>query len=801
MTILEKLKSGRLYFDGGYGTILQERGLLPGESPELWNLSHPDEIVKLHLEYLRSGSDIITTNTFGANSIKFSENKGTPSLEKIIGAAIENAKKARSIFGKEDKYIALDIGPTGKLLKPLGELDFEDAVKIFAETVRLGKAFGADLIIIETMNDSYETKASVLAAKEESDLPIFVTNAYDEGGKLLTGASPEAMVALLEGMRVDAIGLNCGFGPDKMLPIAERILKCTSLPVIVNPNAGIPCFKNGKTEFETDSDTFAYFMEKIALLGANLLGGCCGTTPSHIKAMREKCEKIPYIKPDEKNFTLVSSYTKAVFFDKEPLLIGERINPTGKKLFKAELLENKYDYIVKESVSQEEEGAHILDVNVGLPGICEAEVLENAVKLIQSVTDLPLQIDTSSPEAMERALRIYNGKAMINSVSGKKEVMDAVFPLASKYGGVVVALTIDENGIPKTAKGRIAIAEKIILEAQKYGIKKKDIIVDPLAMTISTDKESALVTLECIEKLSEIGISTSLGVSNVSFGLPEREIITSSFFTMAMEKGLKAAIMNPHSNDMKKAYYAYLALSGLDDNFEKYIAFASKEVKKEQENDNTDKNETPVESLKKAIIKGISSEAKKYTEMLLDKMESMEIINEAIVPALDEVGVSFENKKTFLPQLLMSAEASKDSFDVIKKYMASLGKQRQKKMKIAIATVKGDIHDIGKNIVKALLENYDFEVLDLGKDVEPEEILSAVKKDNIRLLGLSALMTTTVSSMEETIRIVKKEVPSCRIMVGGAVMTKDYAEKIGADSYAKDAMEAVRYAETINEEF
>ena len=795
MELLEFIKSNRVYLDGGFGTMLQEKGLKPGEFPESWNITNPDVIENIHYEYLKAGCDILTANTFGANGLKFNS-ESEFSLEDIISAAIKNAQNAIKRFsGDAKKFVALDIGPSGRLLKPLGDLDFEDAVTLFAETVKIGAKCGADLILIETMNDSYETKAAVIAAKENSSLPIFVTNAYDESGKLMTNATPSAMVALLEGLGVDALGINCSLGPDKMMPVVEELLSVSSTPVIVSPNAGLPTFRDGKTVYDLDPDMFSDHMVKIAEMGAVLLGGCCGTTPEHIKKLKEKTAGIELKKTENKNRTVISTYTHALEFDR-PVLIGERINPTGKPKFKAALREKNFEYILHEGLSQQDAGADVLDVNVGIPEIDEKEVLVRAVKELQTVTDLPLQIDTSDFDAMEAALRIYNGKPLINSVNGKQESMDKVLPLAAKYGGVVIALTLDEGGIPQTIGGRIELAERIIEEAGKYGISKKDIIVDPLAMTISSDSASALVTLGSIAELKKRGIKTSLGVSNVSFGLPERRIINSTFFAMALERGLDAAIMNPHSKEMLDVYYAFMALADLDERCEKYINYAAEnqqapDVKIEKSDQN------PKDSLRNAILKGLKGDAARMTEIVSDEAEPIKIIDECIIPALNEIGLRFENKTAFLPQLLMSAEAAKAAFEVIRCKMKTDGKDRPKKMKIVIATVKGDIHDIGKNIVKSLLENYDFDVFDLGKDVAPELIVEMVKSEKASLVGLSALMTTTVPAMEETIRLLRKESPKCRVVVGGAVLTQEYADMIGADKYAKDAMETVRYAEKI----
>lgn len=798
MNILQKLKSGRLYFDGGYGTMFQNCGLKPGELCEKWNITHPEIVSEIHLKYLKAGADIITSNTFGANILKFNGENGEYSLEEIVSSAIENAKKAVESFGKE-KYVALDIGPTGKLLKPLGDLDFEDAVNIFKQTVKLGEKYGADLIVIETMNDSYETKAAVLAAKEASSLPVFVTNAYDESKKLMTGASPAAMVAILEGLGADAIGINCSLGPDKMIPIVEEIIKYSSTPVIVNPNAGLPVVKDGKTVYEVEPKDFASVMKKIAEMGASVLGGCCGTTPEHIKELVCQTKDVEFKLSEKKNETLVTSYTHAVNFDKKCVLIGERINPTGKKLFKEALRNNDYDYALREGVAQQDDGADILDVNVGLPEINEKEVLKNTVKLLQSVTDLPLQIDTSDAEAMEEAVRIYNGKPLINSVNGKKEVMESIFPIAAKYGGAVIALTIDESGIPSAAEDRIKIALNIIETAKKYGIEKKDIIVDPLALTVSSDTSSALSTLECIKYFTKHGIKTSLGVSNVSFGLPQRNIITSTFFTLAMQNGLSAAIMNPHAKEMTDAYYSFCALNNMDEMCKNYIEYTARTQDENSESKKTETNSvSDKEKLFRAVLKGLKDEAALCARALSETgFDMLEIIDECIICALNEIGEAFEQKKAFLPQLLMSAEAAKSAFKVIKEKLSEKNENSENKFKIVLATVKGDIHDIGKNIVKVLLENYNFDVIDLGKDVSCETVVAAAKENNVPLVGLSALMTTTVPSMEETIKLLRKELPECKVVVGGAVLTQEYANMIGADKYAKDAMETVRYAQSL----
>ena len=797
MDIREYLKNNILCLDGAMGTMLQEKGLKAGEASELWNLSHPDEITDVHLKYFNAGTNMVCTNTFGANSLKY----GDKELSEIIKSAIDSARRAKEMSsGNREKFIALDIGPSGRLLSPYGDFDFEDAVAVFKKTVKIGADYGVDAVLIETMNDSYETKAALLAVKETCDLPVFVSNAYNEDGNLMTGASPEAMVALVEGMGADAIGANCSFGPKQLFEVIQRLLKAASIPVILKPNAGLPECINQKTVYNVSPNEFADDIAKLVKSGVRAVGGCCGTTPDYIKAL---CEKIKDTEPlliSEKNITCVSSYTHTVEFGKAPVLIGERINPTGKKRFKQALTENDIDYILNEGLKQAEKGVHILDVNVGLPGIDESAMLKTAVCELQTVCDLPLQIDTADAEAMECALRRYNGKAMINSVNGKEDVMQKVFPLVKKYGGVVVALTLDEDGIPETAEGRVKIARKILERAKEYGIDKKDIVFDTLAMTVSADKYAAINTLRALNIIkNELSCHTSLGVSNVSFGLPKRSAINSGFFAAALENGLSAAIMNPYSEDMLKTYYSYNALHALDENCEKYIGFMEQsEDKPKTEALNEDKDIKT--QLKESVVKGLKERAKALTEELLKTEEPLSVINETIIPALDEVGKGFENNTVYLPQLLMSAEAAKCSFEAVKLAMSENGGNGEKKCNVVIATVHGDIHDIGKNIVKLLLENYGFPVFDLGKDVPEEMVVSEAIKHNAKIVGLSALMTTTVPAMENTIKLLKEKAPQCKIVVGGAVLTEDYAKAIGADKYAKDAMETVRYAEAVNAE-
>ena len=675
----------------------------------------------------------------------------------------------------------------------MGTLDFEEAVGVFAEIIRVGEKAGADLILIETMSDTYELKAAVLAAKENSTLPIMATVIFDESKKMLTGASPQVVVSLLEGLGVDALGINCGLGPKQMKEIVKELLKYASIPVIVNPNAGLPRSENGKTVFDVGAEEFAEDMEEIVTMGAWFAGGCCGTTPAHIQAMVEKCKEITPVPIAPKNYTFVTSYSTAVELGGRPVIIGERINPTGKSKFKQALRDHNIDYILEEGVKQEDSGAHILDVNVGLPEIDEAAMMETIVYELQSIMPIPLQIDTTNMEAMERALRIYNGKPMINSVNGKAEIMEQVFPLVKKYGGVVVGLALDEDGIPDTTEGRLAIAEKIYQTGEKYGISRKDIVIDALVMTMSTNNESAKITLDTVKEITARGGKTVLGVSNISFGLPQRELINAAFFTMAMNNGLSAGIINPNAKAMRQAYDTLCVLGGYDAQCMNYIEnYAVTDAPNAAA-----KPATAKLNLTDSIIKGLKDQAYRATEEELKTKEPMEIINGELVPALDVVGQGFEKGTMFLPQLLMSAEAAKAGFEAIRQYVQSHGEAQEKKATIVIATVKGDIHDIGKNIVKVLLENYGYEVIDLGKDVPPEKIVETVVDKHAPLVGLSALMTTTVVNMEESIKELHKEAPWCKIMVGGAVLTQEYADMIGADFYGKDAMQSVYYAERL----
>lgn len=761
------------YFDGGMGTMLN---LKAGELPELLNINDPERVYAIHKAYADAGCNIISANTFGANRFKYDN------VDEIVKSAVKNAKRT-------GKKVALDIGPTGKLLKPMGDLDFEECVDIFADVVKAGRD-EADLVLLETFGDLYEIKAAMLAVKENCDLPLVVSMIFDEKARLLTGADVRTACAVVEGLGADAIGFNCGLGPKQMIPLVEELEKHASIPILVMPNAGLPESVNGETIFNVDPDEFASYMTQIAKMGVSYLGGCCGTTPAHLKAMIEATKDIEDKVPEFKNETIVASYSKSVDLS-EGAVIGERINPTGKKLMKEALRNKDMDYVLRQGITQSEAGAHILDVNMGLPEIDEKEMLCSGVYELQSVLPVPLQLDSGDAEAMEAALRLYNGKAMINSVNGKEKSMKEVFPLAKKYGGVVVCLCLDEDGIPSTAQGRIAIAKKIIKRAAEYGIDKKNLAVDALVMTISTDTNNAIETLNAVDYIrNTLGVNTVLGVSNISFGLPNREAVNTAFYTLAMSRGLSAGIINPNSRPMMNAFFSYKALAGKDESCQEYIKSAV-DTEIVQKTENLD--------LKTAIIKGMKEESARCAKELLENTESLVIINDYIIPALDVVGDGFEKNTIFLPQLLMSADSAKAAFDEIKAHFVMSGAEQVKGEKIIIATVEGDIHDIGKNIVKVLLQNYGFDVMDLGKDVKCEKVLEEAQKNDVKLVGLSALMTTTVPNMEKTIKLLHDNTDA-KVFVGGAVLTRDYAEMINADFYAKDAMESVRIAQEFFEE-
>ena len=781
-----------LFWDGGMGTLLQAEGLAAGELPEGWNLTHPEVISAIHRDYLAAGCQVINTNTFGANHLKYPDN-----LEEVVRAGVRLAVETRDKTAP-GAYVALDIGPCGRLLAPFGDLPFEEAVSLFAEVVRIGKD-GADLILIETMSDTYETKAAVLAAKENADLPIVVTNVYDGTGKLLTGGSVEAAAALLEGLGVDAFGLNCGLGPSQMAPLLARLNDVSSLPLVVCPNAGLPRVVDGKTVYDLSPADFAEEMEKLARIGLQAAGGCCGTTPDFLRETIVRLKNIPFRPNTVKNRSVVSSYAKVQELTRGPVLIGERINPNGREAAHRAAEKGDVEALVREGLTEEDEGADLLDVNVALPKSDEALLMEQTVCALQSVCALPLSLDTASPEALEKALRVYNGKALINSVNGSEKSMEAVFPLVKKYGGAVVALPFDENGIPKEAEGRLKVAEKILRRAADFGIDRRDILIDGLTLTAASQNGSAAVTLETLRLVKKkLGCGTILGVSNISFGLPRRELLTSHFLSMALESGLSCAICDPGSAPVQAAFASYRALMGQD---EKCLDYIRRYAGTEETAQAPARSGEPADSrnmtlpLEECVIRGLGKGAAEAAAELIRTQEPVEVIDSHLIPALDQVGRSYEAGELFLPQLLMSADAARAAFDVLKASM----KQEKKggKGPVILATVQGDIHDIGKNIVRVVMENYGFEILDLGKDVPPERIVREALSRGIRLVGLSALMTTTVISMEETIRQLHIYCPQVKVMVGGAVLTKDYADRIGADFYGKDAMASVRYAESL----
>ena len=805
MTIVDLLKKGVAFLDGAMGTQLQLKGLQPGEVPELWNLTRPRDVQDIHASYFAAGSDIVYSNTFGASPAKY---HGDAPLKDVIAAAIATAKAA----APAGKFVALDVGPTGRLLKPAGDFEFDAAYDSFVEQIRLGTEAGADLIAIETVNDTYELKAALLAARENSNLPVIATVSLSEDGKLLTGGDVDCVAALFDALKPDACGFNCGLGPDKLLPFVRRLASRVSIPIVVKANAGMPRVVDGQTCFDVGPADFAKDIAACVEAGAVLVGGCCGTTPEHIRAVTERlsgvaiqratCDSRPAVP------TTISSYSRCVELPlDDSLVIGERINPTGKKKLKEAYKAGDTGYILREAIAQADAGAHILDVNAGVPGIDEPSVLRATVEAIQSVTDVPLQIDTSDPKALEAALRHYNGKAMINSVNAKQEVMDSVFPLVAKYGGVIVALTLDEAGIPATAEGRVALAKRMIDEGAKYGLSKDDFVVDVLCLAVSADANSANVILESLRRVRyELGLRTVLGVSNISFGLPARPLLNATFYTLALEAGLTSAIVNPLSVEMMTAYKSWRALTGRDTSCNDWISSvaegkvggtATPAVPSVQSDSQASRQSVnSLSPLTSSIVHGLKQDAATIAGGLLSSGKApVEVIDGEIVPALEIVGKGFETGKVFLPQLLMAAEAASSAFEVIRDVLAKSGTKTELKGPIVIATVKGDIHDIGKNIVRALLENYGFKVIDLGRDVAPETIVETALRENCKLVGLSALMTTTVPFMEETIKQLNEADPSIKTFVGGAVLTAEYAEQIHATWYAKDAMASVRIAE------
>ena len=792
MTIRNLLGKELLYFDGAMGTQLQAAGLQPGENTDLWNLSHPEVVTGVHKAYIAAGANILKTNTFGANALKLAGTGHT--VDEVVAAAFANAHRAWDESGapSDRRFTALDLGPTGKLIEPFGDLPFEKAVDLYAEMVRAGVRAGADLILIETQSDTYEAKAAMVAARENSDLPFFVTFTFDKDGKLLNGADVETAMILADALGAAAVGFNCGVGPDVIQELVLRARAVTDLPLIANPNAGLPETKDGVTTWGVTADGFAADMAVICRRGASILGGCCGTGPDYIRAVVAATHSLPV--PAAGTYrTAVTGYGRPVFFGEAPVLIGERINPTGKALLKEALRQQDMDYVCRLGLEQLDKGAAVLDVNVGLPGLDEADTMARALRALQGITPVPLELDTADLAAMERGLRLYNGRPLLNSVNGKEESLAAVLPLAKRYCAVVVGLCLDEGGIPDTAEGRLAIAEKILARAKAAGLREQDILIDPLAMTVSTSGRNPGIDLAVIRALRQRGIHTVMGVSNVSFGLPNRDAINSTFLALALEAGLAAAILNPQSERMRETAAAYLALTGQDEGCRNYVAAYAGAPKAAARTTVSDY------SLEEAVVKGLTDHSRTAVRKLLDeKAAPLDIINGSIIPALNTVGDGFGKKTLFLPQLLMSADAAKAAFDVLKEALQAAGTAGKTPGKpIVLATVKGDIHDIGKNIVKVLWENYGYNVIDLGRDVAPETILAAVEDHGAELVGLTALMTTTVPAMEETIRLLRAHKVPAQILVGGAVMTADYAARIGADGYAGDAVAAVDFANRV----
>ena len=778
--------------DGGMGTQLQTRGLQPGQKPELAALEMPDTLTAIHADYARAGADILLANTFGANAKKLA---GCPcTVEQVVSASIACARSAAAETGA---LVALDIGPLGELLVPAGTLRFEDAYAEFAQVIRAGAAAGADLVFLETMTDLYELKAAILAAKENCALPVFTSMSFESRGRTFTGCTVESYAVTAAGLGADAVGINCSLGPKEILPFAQRLCRSVpaGVPVFVKPNAGLP---NPDGSYNLNAAEFAAEMKAYASIGVSMVGGCCGTTPDFIAKLRETFA--PLVPADKIPIRRSCLCTPVRFVEVDGItVVGERINPTGKKRLQQALRDGDSAYPCAQAVAQAEAGAQVLDVNAGLPGIDEAATLEQLVKDLQAITDLPLQLDSSNPEALSRALRIYNGKPIVNSVNGEQKTLDTILPLCKKYGAAVVGLALDEHGIPADAEGRFAIAKRIAAAANAAGIPNEDIYIDCLTLTASAQQEDVLATVQALEACKkELGVRTVLGVSNISFGLPCRTYLNTTFLTMAMYAGLDLAIMNPSSEEMMAAVYAYNVLTNRDKQSTKYIErFADRvpastalaQAAKAAPAASAAETELtgPYAALMKAVEKGLKGDAAAHTRTLLAEKQPLEVVDEALIPALDIVGAKYEKGTLFLPQLLQAASAAQSAFEEIKTAIAQKGEGSASKGRIVLATVKGDVHDIGKNIVRVILENYGFEVLDLGRDVPVETVVDTVREKDVHLVGLSALMTTTLKSMEETIAALHAAKLDCKIMVGGAVLTPEYAEKIGADWYAKDA--------------
>ena len=798
----------RYVLDGGMGTMLQSAGMSPEETTTEFGLAHPEILTQIHKKYIEAGADIVYASTFGTNRFKKKE-IGECTLQEAVRIQVQAAVKAKEIMAVQGREVAvaIDLGPLGELLEPMGTLSFEDAYDAFREVIQAGCDL-ADLIVIETMTDLYEVKAAVLAAKETCDLPVVVTMTFEENGRTFTGVSLQAMALTLEGLGVDAMGINCSLGPVEIFPMAEKLRSLTDLPLVIKPNAGLPDPATGA--YDITCDQFVEKMEDFLKLGIELIGGCCGTTPEYIEGLAKIAAKFggteDSAKPSEEKKTLQVCSGNTVVTVDHVTVIGERINPTGKKRLKQALLDEDFDYILSQAIEQIDAGAEILDVNVGVPSLDDVKMLPLVIKKLQSITGLPLQIDSGNPEAIEAALRVYNGKAIVNSVNGEEKVMENILPLVKKYGAAVVGLTLDENGIPNKAEDRFAIAKRILERALEYGIPRENVIIDCLTLTASAQQKEVVETLKAVRMVKEqLGLKTALGVSNISFGLPLRPIINRTFLTMAMECGLDLPIINPNSEDMMASIFAFHVLHNIDENatafIERYGDAALETSKISQKKDTavtgSSANGDGSHDIFYCIEKGMKADTVVAVEKLLQDHTEMELVNDFLIPALDKVGQGFEKGTIFLPQMLQAATAAQAGFDIVKTKLAESDKETVSLGQVVIATVKGDIHDIGKNIVKVIMENYGFQMIDLGRDVPPETIVETVKEKNIKLVGLSALMTTTLKSMEETIVAVKEAAPDCKVMVGGAVLTADYAEKIGADYYCKDAMKSVEAAQEV----
>lgn len=773
-----------MLFDGAMGTMLQAAGILEmGVLPELLNLTAPDEIVKIHRQYIQAGCEVITTNTFGANSYKLKD--CGYSVSQVIHAAVKNVKNA------DAKYTALDIGPTGQLLAPLGTLTFEAAYELFKEQVVAGAEAGADILLLETFSDLTELKAAVLAAKENTTLPIIASMTYTTDGRTFVGVDPICAAVTLSSLGVSAIGVNCSLAPSELVEVVRKTAKFSSVPILVQANAGLPCEHSGAAVYDVDPNEYAKGVEALLDCGITLIGGCCGTTPEYMVQIRTILNSRKPIVIEHRRDTIACSPTHFKILDNSVTIIGERINPTGKKRLKEALREHKMDYIVGEAIDQTTCGADILDINVGLPEINEVEMMQEVTAAVTSVSPLPLQIDSTNPAAIEAGVRSLGGIPVINSVNGKKEEMDKIFPIVKKYGALVIGLTLDENGIPETAQERFEIAARIVSEAEKYGITREKILIDCLTLTASAQQEQVLATLDAIRLVKlKLGVKTVLGVSNVSFGLPNRPLFNSMFLSAALGAGLDAPIINPMSEEVMRAIHVYRVCNNEDKSAANYIS-------KYAQTTTAAVSEASEKSLYTCIIEGRVEEAARAVEALLKTHATAEIVDENFVPALNTVGAQFEVGTLFLPQLMQSAAAVKASFEIIRTYNDKYGKQTESRGTIVLATVKGDIHDIGKNIVKMMLENYGYHIIDLGRDVAPDVIVETVLKTAAPLVGLSALMTTTVVSIRDTVTALKSAGATCKVMAGGAVLTPEYTKSVGADYYAKDAQQAVKIANEV----